>query len=140
MLAIAAREADIVGILPGPLNAGEPTVNDPVAYAPERYAQKIALLREAAGERFSQLELSVITTPVFTDNRRQGAELAAQRRGWSGVSVEEILEVPTIFIGTVEQIAEQMLERRERFGISYYMIFDSHMEASAPLVERLSGR
>jgi len=140
MLAIAAREADIVGILPGPLNAGEPTVNDPAAYAPERYAQKIALLREAAGERFSQLELSVITTPVFNDNRRQGAEQAAQRRGWSSVSVEELLEVPTIFIGTVEQIAEQMLERRERFDISYYMILDSQMEASAPLVERLSGR
>jgi len=39
----------------------------------------------------------------------------------------------------VEQIAEQMLERRERFGISYYMTFDRLMEASAPLVEQLSG-
>lgn len=140
MLAIAAREADIVGMLAGPLNAGAPTVNDPAAYTAESFAQKITWLRQAAGERFTQLELSVITTPVFTHNRRQGAEQVAQTRGWSGVSVEEILEMPTIFIGTVEQVAEQMLERREHFGISYYMTFDRLMEAYAPLVERLSGR
>jgi probable F420-dependent oxidoreductase len=140
MLTLAAREADIVGILAGPLNAGVPTVNDPAAYTVESFAQKIELLREAAGERFTRLELSVITTPVFTHNRSLGAEQVAQTRGWSGVSVEEILQMPTIFIGTVEQVAEQMLERRERFGISYYMTLDRLMEAYAPLVERLSGR
>ncbi len=140
MLTLAAREADIVGILAGPLNAGVPTVNDPAAYTVESFAQKIEWLREAAGERFTRLELSVITTPVFTHNRSLGAEQVAQTRGWSGVSVEEILQMPTIFIGTVEQVAEQMLERRERFGISYYMTLDRLMEAYAPLVERLSGR
>lgn len=140
MLAIAAREADIVGILAGPLNAGLPTPNDPAAYSAQRFAQKIEWLREAAGERFAQIELSVLTTPVFTDNRHWGAEQVAQRRGWSGVAVEEILEMPTIFVGTVEQIAEQMLERRECFGVSYYMTFDHMMEAYAPLVEQLAGR
>ncbi|HLI88124.1 MAG TPA: TIGR03621 family F420-dependent LLM class oxidoreductase [Ktedonobacteraceae bacterium] len=140
MLAIAAREADIVGILAGPLNAGLPSPDDPAAYSARNFARKIAWLREAGGERFAQLELSVITTPVFTNNRRQGAGQVAQRRGWSGVAVEEILEMPATFVGTVEQIAEQMLERRERFGVSYYMTFDHVMEAFAPLVERLAGR
>lgn len=140
MLELAAREADIVGIMPGPLTKGEPTDDDPAAYTPERYAQKIAWLRQAAGERFDQLELSLITTPVFTDNRKQGAEQVAQRRGWSGVPAEQILEMPNTFIGTLDQIADAMLERRERFGISYYMTFDHVMEACAPLVERLSGK
>jgi probable F420-dependent oxidoreductase len=140
MLAIAAREADIVGMMAGPLTASAPTVNDPAAYSAENFAQKIAWLRQTAGERFPHLELSVITTPVFTSNRGLGAEQLAQRRGWSGISAQEILQMPTIFIGTLEQIAEQMLERRERFGISYYMTFDRLMEAYAPLVERLSGK
>jgi probable F420-dependent oxidoreductase len=135
MLALAAREADIVGILAGPLNAGEPTVNDPAAYSPESFAQKITLLQEAAGERFAQLELSIITAPVFTHDRRRIAEQVAQKRGWSGISIEEILEMPTIFIGTVEQIAEQMLERREKFGISYYIFADQIMETAAPLIK-----
>ena len=140
MLTLAAREADIIGIMAGPLNAGAPTVNDPAAYAAESMAQKIAWIREAAGERFSQVELSVITTPVFTSNRVQGAEQVARMRGWNGVPVEEILHMPAIFIGTVEQVAEQMFERRERFGISYYMTLDRIMDAYAPLVEQLSGR
>lgn len=140
MLTLAAREANIIGIMAGPLNAGAPSVNDPTAYTAESMAQKIEWIREAAGERFSRIELSVITTPLFTSNRSQGARQVAQARGWSSVSVEEILQMPTIFIGTVEQVAEQMLERRERFGISYYMTLDRMMEAYAPLVERLSGR
>ena len=140
MLALAAREADIVGILAGPLNAGEPTSTDPAAYSAESLSRKIAWLREVAEERFSQLELSVLTSPRFTSNRRQGAEQVAQERGWSNVSAEEILKMPTFFIGTVDEVAEQMLERRERFGISYYMTFDRVMEAFSPLVARLAGR
>ena len=140
MLTLAAREADIVGLLAGPLNAGEPQDNDPAASSPERLIQKIEWLREAAGNRFTQLELSAITSPVFTSDRRQGAEQIVQRRGWSNVPVEEILRMPTNFVGTVEQVAEQMIERRERFGISYYMVFDRLMEACAPLVRQLSGR
>lgn len=140
MLALAAREADIVGILAGPLNAGEPTPTDPAAYSAESLSRKIAWLREAAQERFSHLELSVVTNPRFTSNRRQRAEQLAQERGWSNVSAEEMLKMPTFLIGTVDEVAEQMLERRERFGISYYMISDRVMEASAPLVGRLTGR
>src|SRR5260221_1169348 len=139
MLAIAAREADIVGIIPGPLNAGVPVGNNSAAYSAQRLSQKIAWLREAAGERFTQLELSVITSPVFTHNRRQGAEQVAQTRGWSGVSVKEILEMPTIFIGTVEQIAEQMLERREHFRIFFYMTLPRLIGGCPPLGGQLSG-
>ncbi len=140
MLGIAGREADIVGILPGPLNAGEPTVRDPAAFSPERFGQKVARLQEAAGERFSQLELSVITSPVFTRDRRQGAAQVAQARGWSGLGAEAILEMPTIFVGTEDEIAEQMLARRERFGVSYYMVTDALMETVAPLAQRLTGK
>ncbi|GHO98262.1 LLM class F420-dependent oxidoreductase [Reticulibacter mediterranei] len=140
MLALAAREADIVGILAGPLNAGEPTATDPDAYSAESLSRKIAWLREFAQERFSHLELSVLSSPRFTSNRLQGARQVAQERGWSSISAEDILKMPTIFIGTVDEVAEQMMERRERFGISYYMTFDRVMEAYAPLVARLAGR
>lgn len=140
MIALAAREANIVGLMSGPITSGEPTDDDPAAYSPERYMQKIEWLREAAGPRFTQLELSLITTPVVTNNRHQGAEQVAQKRGWSGVSLEEIFKMPNLFIGSPEQIAEQMLERRERFGFSYYMIIDRVMEDCVPLVERLAGK
>ncbi len=140
MLALAAREADIVGIMSGPLNAGEPRDNNPAAHSPERLAQKIAWLQESAGERFPQLELSIIVNPIVTNDRRQGAEQVARARGWTDLSLEEILQMPTICIGTMEQIEAQMLELRARFGITYFMISDSLMEVCVPLVQRLSGK
>jgi hypothetical protein len=40
----------------------------------------------------------------------------------------------------VEQIIEDIQMKRERFGISYFVVFDEHMEAFAPVVARLAGR
>jgi hypothetical protein len=38
----------------------------------------------------------------------------------------------------VEQISEDIQRRRERFGISYFVVFDEHREALAPVVARLA--
>lgn len=45
--------------------------------------------------------------------------------------------MPSAFIGEVEQIVEEMLARRERYGFSYYVVPDTEMEAFAPIVARL---
>ena len=42
-------------------------------------------------------------------------------------------------IGTTEQIAETLRERRERFGFSYIVVHEAEMEAFAPVVAALSG-
>jgi hypothetical protein len=47
--------------------------------------------------------------------------------------------MPSIFIGSAEQISEQMRERRERYGFSYYIVSDADMEMVAPIVARLAG-
>jgi hypothetical protein len=41
-------------------------------------------------------------------------------------------------IGTVDQIVEDLIQRRERFGISYVTVFDKYMRDFAPVIERLS--
>jgi hypothetical protein len=51
-----------------------------------------------------------------------------------------VLEMPSLFIGPVEQIIEEMLARRERYGFSYYVISDASMKAFAPIVARLAGK
>ena len=43
-------------------------------------------------------------------------------------------------IGTPEQIAEDLWQRRERFGISYIVITEEHLDAFAPVVARLAGK
>jgi hypothetical protein len=55
-------------------------------------------------------------------------------------AAERVLEMPSVFLGSVERIVDQMQERRDRYGFSYYVVADGAMEAVAPVVERLAGR
>jgi len=138
MLALAGREADIVGILPKALPEG--TISEEITERlPETMAQKVAWVCEAAGERFQELELSMVIAPIFTEQRRQRAEELARERGWSGVEAEDVLDMPSIFIGTRDQIVEDLLRRREQYGFSYFVVSDASMEAFAPVVRRLAG-
>jgi len=44
-----------------------------------------------------------------------------------------------VLIGTIEQIIEDLRERRGRWGISYYVIFEPYIDACAPVVAHLAG-
>src|SRR5439155_27210650 len=107
---------------------------------PATMTQKIRWIREAAGERFHEIELNMIISPSFTTNRYQKAEQLIEQRGWSGLAVEALLEMPSIFIGTPEQIIDTMQQRREEYGFSYYVVSDVQSEAFAPIVARLTGK
>jgi probable F420-dependent oxidoreductase len=138
MLAMAAREASIIGILNGDFSTGI-AIDNPLKRSPAAVAEKIEWIRQAAGERFDQLELSMVIAPMLTSDRRQGAEQCALGHGWDAIPPEDVLAMPSIFIGSVDQIAEQMEERRARFGFSYYVVSDADMETTAPIVARLAG-
>ena len=138
MLALAAQEADIVGILPKALPNG--TISEEITERlPATMAQKVEWIRQAAGERFHELELNMIMTPIFTEQRLQRAEQLARERGWSGIAGEAVLDMPSIFIGTPDQIIEDLQRRRERYGFSYFVVSDASMEAFAPVVSHLAG-
>ncbi len=47
--------------------------------------------------------------------------------------------MPSFLIGTHEEIIEQMLHRRTRYGFTYYVVSDSMMEAFAPVVAELGN-
>ncbi len=52
---------------------------------------------------------------------------------------EQVLEVPSVLIGTVEQLCEEVLARWERYGISSVTVFEKQREAFAPVVARHAG-
>jgi hypothetical protein len=53
---------------------------------------------------------------------------------------ERILDSPHYLIGTVDQIAADLHERRDRWGISYWTLVDGNdRDAFAPVVRRLTG-
>jgi probable F420-dependent oxidoreductase len=134
ILSLAAREADIVGITTRALPDGSKDAEDMTAAAT---ARKIDWVREAAGDRFGQFELNTIVPTVeITSDRRAAAERIAADLP---VSADEVLDSPAVLIGTVDEIAETLRERRERYGFSYIVILEPMIEAFAPVVARLAG-
>ena len=138
LLTLAAQEADIVGLTGFTLRRGG-TAPDFSGWRAAGIDERMQLIREAAGDRYDSLELNaLVQRVVVTDDRRHAAEELASR--WTQLSPEEILQSPFVLIGTVDQLVEDLQVRRERWGISYYVIFEPYIDAFAPVVARLANQ
>lgn len=136
ILTLAGREADIVGINPN-LRAGAVTTDTALSSLAAETRKKIEWVREAAGDRFDDIELQIrYFVCIVTDDRQGVAEAMAP--GF-GVSPEEVLEAGVSLVGTLEEMEEQLLRRREEWGVSNVVVDDDMFEALAPLVARLAG-
>lgn len=133
MLSLAAREADIVGF--GPIS----DMNGPV-WADSTVAAatpKLEWVRAAAGARFHSLELATAVFIIAVTDHQQGAAQGIAAK--LGITPEQVLDSLQILVGSADQIAETLLQRRERLGISYIQIGDAHLEALAPVIAKLAG-
>jgi probable F420-dependent oxidoreductase len=137
MLRLAARHADIVGVLPAPIKSSQDEDDDPADRLPSAWDAKLAVLREAAGDRFGSLEINAFGTFIITDTRRASTEELIRQRGWSGIDAETVWEMPTTFIGSPAQIRDDLLARRARFGLSYLVAAESALPALAEIVGAL---
>jgi probable F420-dependent oxidoreductase len=138
LLTLAAKEADIVGLSGITFRRGgaQPDLS---GWRAEGVDERVQLMREAAGDRYDRLELNaLVQRVVVTDDRRQAAEELTRR--WTQLSPEEILQSPYVLIGTVDHLVEDLQARRERWDISYYVIFEPYIDAFAPVVACLAGR
>jgi probable F420-dependent oxidoreductase len=91
--------------------------------APEEVDEKIAWIRHAAGERFEQLELGYTLFYVQVTNRGMHAPLNFHS-----------------MIGSREQIIDELVKRRARYGLSYVQVTDEYRDLFAPIVARLAGK
>lgn len=136
MLSLAAREADIVGFNAN-LAAGAVGMDTARQAVAGRFRERVRWVREAAGDRFDDLELHCHTFLCMVGaDRRQVAEVMS---GPFGVTPDEALDVPIALVGTVDELCETLQQRREEFGFSYWAIPASACEAFAPVVARLAG-
>ena len=136
MLALAGREADIVGINPA-LASGAADASAAADATAEATDRKIAWLRESAGDRFDEIELNMLVlVAAETDDPAGFAELMA---GGFGVDPDVTLDIPHAWFGSIDEICESLIARRDRWGLSYYVVQGDTYEAMAPVVERLAG-
>jgi probable F420-dependent oxidoreductase len=122
MLSLAAREADIVALgLP-------PTATEADAL------ERVGWLRAAAGDCFAQLELSINLMSVGD----QVPRWIGQQTGLTAKALAERGSIAAVS-GTLDQMCQQLVDRRQRLGLSYVLVSDELMEGFAPIVERLRG-
>ena len=135
VLRVAARHADIVGI------AGTYPVKDMPSGVVrlgtvKEVEERIQFVRDAAGDRADQIEFNAVVHQVLvTGDRRAAARLVAEQL--QTMTQDEVLDSPFLLIGTHEQIAEQLRQQRERFGLSYIAVQGPFMDALGPVIERL---
>jgi hypothetical protein len=99
--------------------------------------KKIAWIMNGAGDRFDQIELETAMYFVSIDGVSEitSGDVIAK----AGMSREQLSASPHGAVGSVDEVCEQLLRRREEYGFSYITVGSAHVEAFAPIVSRLSG-
>jgi probable F420-dependent oxidoreductase len=134
VLSLAGAEADVVGINVN-LAAG---VIDREAFwdgRPETTDEKVGWVRAAAGDRDPELHVRVHLAMVTDD--RDG--MVDQLADGFGLTPDVAKATPHALVGDVSQICDQLVERRERWGISYLGLSMDQLEPFAPVIARLAG-
>ena len=136
VLSTAARLADIVGVNP---NVGEGKIG-PEAIASmsaDATEEKLGWVRAAAGDRYDDLEISILKfVTIVTDARDAVADKVA---GGMGMDAGTLLASPHTLVGSAQQIADELVEQRERWQGSYVTVQSDALESFAPVVAALAG-
>ena len=138
---LAAREADIVGL--DLRQRGEAILDAFEA----RTDVRIGWIRDEAGDRFGQLDVSVLRLlgdlTITPEPLKVATELAARYTGWTGlpITAQDVLESPYSLIGTVPELVDKLRRIRERWGINSFLIGwfeEPGLKEFAPVIEQLA--
>jgi len=136
VLSLAGREADIVSFNFNN-RAGVLGADGPQNSTAELTAQKLEWVKRAAGERFDRIELEI--GAYFTFVGDHGDAMAEGMGGAFGLTADEMRAHPHGLFGSVDSICDELIRRRELYGISYVTVGDAQLDEFAPVVARLAG-
>jgi probable F420-dependent oxidoreductase len=132
LLSLAGREAQIASI------NFIPYVQTADGLTPwQEMTRRLGYIRDAAGERFADIELeySPYDLKITNDVMAAHQEIAARRK----VAVEAVPGHPNALVGSAAAAADLLRQWREDTGISYITVPHVEMEAFAPVVDLLRG-
>jgi probable F420-dependent oxidoreductase len=138
ILALAAREAQIVGINANLRTGVGESPETAQSLVPAATDQKLAWLRDAAGSHFDELEIQTLLGFVHVTDDAAGIVKAIASS--FGVSEDDALLAPATLVGSHDGMAELLERRRERWQMSYIVVPVEATEALAPVVARLAGK
>jgi probable F420-dependent oxidoreductase len=136
LLAVAARQADIIQVMPRirgpgqPINAGE--------FTAATYKGKIDHIKAVAGDRFPEIELGtqLLLATVTDDPDGAVAEFAAGH----GIRGDDLRDSPLVAVGSLNQVCDKLLAVRDDYGISYFACpVGARPSSLAPIIDKVAG-
>jgi probable F420-dependent oxidoreductase len=136
MLRVAAQLADIVQFTgftapPGRSFAG---------FTTEGLVDRVEYVRQQAGVRFADLELSILVQWAMVTDSPDGVAAELSGRTGGALTAAALRSSPFALLGNVDEICGRLLEIRERTGVSYVSVFDGRSAGFDAVVGRLAGR
>ncbi|MFD0485418.1 TIGR03621 family F420-dependent LLM class oxidoreductase [Kineococcus sp. GCM10028916] len=137
LLTWAGAHADAVGLsgLGRTLPDGH---SHTVSWSPARIEATIAAVRsgaDAAGRDVPPLE-ALVQVVTLTDDRRAAVSDMAQE---TGTDIEDLLAAPYLWVGTTEEIVEQVRVARQRWGISRWVVREGAFNTAGEVIARLGA-
>jgi len=135
ILALAGREANIVAIVAAGITGSGKVAPEKLTLDTMR--EQIGLVRDAAGARFGEIELSMFLDCIVTDDREKTiAEMAKKAKAEPDVLRNSAYRG----IGTLREIRDHIVRVRDAIGITYFCLRGPDVESLGPVVGELTGR
>ena len=104
----------------------------------EAVSEKIKIVQSAASSRMQDIELNIRT---FLVNIRDSADEAINgTANMLKVDPKMVADSPFALMGPPAKIAEDLLARRERWGLSYIIVGGEDVNSFAPVIKILAGK
>ena len=113
-----------------PSNHGGRTSLDPSQFSAPAIEEKVGWIRDAAGTRFDEIELSAQLIECAVTDRPQEhlADLAdriatvTERMGGGRIDLgqDDLRRSPIVAVGPLDEVCQKLLDTRDRYGISYF--------------------
>jgi alkanesulfonate monooxygenase SsuD/methylene tetrahydromethanopterin reductase-like flavin-dependent oxidoreductase (luciferase family) len=142
VLRVAAREGDIVGL---DLRQDRESLSDAF---PARMDERVGWVRDEAGARFAELDLSVLRligrVAITPEPLKVAGAVAREPESRTGLTIapEDVLDSPYSVIGSVPDLVDKFRRARERWGINSFLVGwfdDTDPRSLAPVIEQLAG-
>jgi alkanesulfonate monooxygenase SsuD/methylene tetrahydromethanopterin reductase-like flavin-dependent oxidoreductase (luciferase family) len=131
MTRFAAERADIVGFVPRSLPGGG---LNPVEFSAAAFDEKVAILDAAThGRSDGGPERGVL----LFHTGDSAADLPRGEDAWT--EPETLSGSPYALLGDASAMIDTLVERRERWGLTYMTCWEEDVERLAPVVARLAG-
>lgn len=137
MLRLACQYGDVVGVNAN-LSAGFVGPELVAEVGPDAFDKRVEIVKAELGNRYGEVDIQALTFIVKIGE--DAIAFVDQMAPIFGVSGDVARSVPIVVTGPKEQVIEDLLARRERYGFNYFVVHDNELEEFAPIVEALAGK